>query len=73
MGRVGEELGIKFVVSVGDNFYETGLKGVDDPAFAASFTDIYTAPSLQTTWYTGKYSKTLIFSEENTSRCLANI
>lgn len=53
MGEVGDDLGIDFVVSVGDNFYETGLKGVDDPAFTTSFTNVYNASSLQTTWYTG--------------------
>jgi tartrate-resistant acid phosphatase type 5 len=33
MGRVGKELNIDFVVSTGDNFYDDGLTGVDDPAF----------------------------------------
>ncbi|GJN30827.1 hypothetical protein PR202_gb19165 [Eleusine coracana subsp. coracana] len=47
MGRVGDELNIEFVISTGDNFYEDGLTGVDDPAFEQSFTDIYTAKSLQ--------------------------
>ena len=64
MGRVGENLAIEFVVSVGDNFYETGLTGVDDPAFTASFTDIYTAPSLQTTWYTGNIKITSFYQRK---------
>ncbi|PUZ41995.1 hypothetical protein GQ55_9G548100 [Panicum hallii var. hallii] len=51
MGRVGEKLGIDFVISTGDNFYDNGLKGVDDQAFEESFTDIYTAQSLQKPWY----------------------
>ncbi|ESW30776.1 hypothetical protein PHAVU_002G181500 [Phaseolus vulgaris] len=51
MGIVGEKLDIDFVISTGDNFYEDGLKGVDDPAFYSSFVDIYTAHSLQKTWY----------------------
>jgi tartrate-resistant acid phosphatase type 5 len=54
MGRVGEKLDIDFVVSTGDNFYDTGLTGVDDHAFEQSFTDIYTAKSLQKPWYLGK-------------------
>jgi len=57
MGIVGEKLNIDFVISTGDNFYEDGLKGVDDPAFYDSFVDIYTAPSLQKTWYSGKLTK----------------
>ncbi|KAH7296613.1 hypothetical protein KP509_26G030500 [Ceratopteris richardii] len=52
MGRVGEELGTQFVISTGDNFYDSGLTSVDDSAFSSSFTNVYTAPSLQTTWYT---------------------
>ncbi|KAM6546747.1 hypothetical protein CsatB_027483 [Cannabis sativa] len=52
MGIIGEKLDIDFVISTGDNFYESGLKGVDDPAFQESFTNIYTAPSLQKPWYT---------------------
>jgi len=62
MGIVGEKLDIDFVISTGDNFYEDGLKGVDDPAFYQSFVDMYTAPSLQKTWYTGK----LILQNSNT-------
>ncbi|XP_016515397.1 purple acid phosphatase 8 [Nicotiana tabacum] len=51
MGKIGEKLNIDFVISTGDNFYDDGLKGVDDPAFYDSFVNIYTAPSLQKTWY----------------------
>lgn len=51
MGKIGEKLGIDFVISTGDNFYEDGLTGVDDPAFDDSFSNIYTAPSLQKQWY----------------------
>ncbi|KAK8941307.1 Purple acid phosphatase 17 [Platanthera zijinensis] len=51
MGRIGEELEIDFVISTGDNFYENGLTGVDDKSFQESFTNIFTASSLQTQWY----------------------
>ncbi|KAJ3697433.1 hypothetical protein LUZ61_001138 [Rhynchospora tenuis] len=52
MGKVGKELDIDFVISVGDNFYEDGLTGLDDEAFEQSFSEIYTADSLQKPWYT---------------------
>ncbi|GMJ04521.1 purple acid phosphatase 3 [Hibiscus trionum] len=52
MGIIGEEIDIDFIISTGDNFYDNGLTGVHDPAFHESFTDIYTAPSLQKQWYT---------------------
>ncbi|XP_022735153.1 purple acid phosphatase 17-like [Durio zibethinus] len=51
MGRIGEKLDIDFVISTGDNFYDNGLEGVYDPAFRESFTNIYTAKSLQKQWY----------------------
>lgn len=51
MGIVGEKLDVDFIISTGDNFYDDGLTGVHDPAFKESFTDIYTAPSLQKRWY----------------------
>ncbi|XP_062118076.1 purple acid phosphatase 3-like [Humulus lupulus] len=51
MGKIGEKLSINFVVSTGDNFYDDGLKSIDDPAFENSFTKIYTAKSLQKPWY----------------------
>ncbi|KAF9671258.1 hypothetical protein SADUNF_Sadunf12G0028700 [Salix dunnii] len=51
MGRIGEKLDIDFVVSTGDNFYDDGLTGEHDKAFEESFTQIYTAKSLQKQWY----------------------
>lgn len=60
MGVIGAKLDIDFVISTGDNFYEDGLTGEDDPAFSKSFTDIYTAPSLQKPWYNGKSRNTKI-------------
>lgn len=51
MGRTGEELNIDFVVSTGDNFYEDGLRSINDPVFEKSFSKIYTAKSLQKQWY----------------------
>lgn len=52
MGRIGETLDLDFIISTGDNFYDKGLTGEHDPAFEESFTDIYTASSLQKPWYT---------------------
>lgn len=54
MGIIGEKLNIDFVVSTGDNFYERGLKNVTDPKYPESFTQIYTAQSLQKQWYIGE-------------------
>lgn len=54
MGKIGEENDIDFIISTGDNFYDSGLSGIYDTAFEESFTNIYTAPSLQKQWYSGK-------------------
>ena len=51
MGVVAVALGARFVLSVGDNFYEDGIKGVDDPQWKSSFEDVYSAPSLQVPWH----------------------
>ncbi len=50
MGLTAEQIGSQFTVSVGDNFYENGVTGLDDPQWVSSFEQIYTAPSLQTPW-----------------------
>ena len=65
MGVVGEQLDIDFVISTGDNFYDNGLKGIDDPAFDYSFTKIYTAPSLQKLWYNGNFYLFIFFDSYN--------
>lgn len=55
MGKIGAKLNIDFVISTGDNFYDRGLTSVNDPAFVESFTEIYTAHSLQKQWYLGEF------------------
>lgn len=51
MAAAADEIGSRFVISVGDNFYPCGVGAVDDPQWKSSFEDIYAAPSLQTPWY----------------------
>jgi tartrate-resistant acid phosphatase type 5 len=51
MGESAKELDARFVISVGDNFYEDGVTSVDDPAWQASFERVYDAPSLQVPWH----------------------
>ncbi|KAL0336724.1 UNVERIFIED_CONTAM: Purple acid phosphatase 4 [Sesamum radiatum] len=52
MGVTAEKMDVDLIISTGDNFYPGGLSDVNDPAFDKSFTNIYTAPSLQKQWYT---------------------
>ncbi len=51
MGETAQALKARFVISVGDNFYEDGITGVDDPKWKTSFEDVYSAPSLQVPWH----------------------
>ena len=51
MGIACQKASAKFVISVGDNFYNNGVTSVTDPRFQQSFENIYTAPSLQVPWY----------------------
>jgi acid phosphatase len=51
MGRSAASIGSRFVISVGDNFYEDGVSGVADPQWRTSFEDIYSDPALMTKWH----------------------
>jgi tartrate-resistant acid phosphatase type 5 len=51
MGIFAEANDVKFLVVVGDNFYDNGVTSIDDPHWARSFEAVYTAPSLQVPWY----------------------
>jgi tartrate-resistant acid phosphatase type 5 len=55
---VGKQMGIAaanrkcpFIISVGDNFYESGVASATDRQWQTSFENIYTAPSLAVPWY----------------------
>lgn len=50
MGVWAGEHPLRFVVSMGDNFYEHGVKSVTDPQWRTSFEDVYTAKGLQVPW-----------------------
>jgi tartrate-resistant acid phosphatase type 5 len=51
MGESADQLDARFIISVGDNFYDNGVTSIDDPAWKTSFEDVYTEPSLQVPWY----------------------
>jgi len=60
MGKMGDKLDLDFVVSTGDNFYNSGIKGLNDPIFIQSFSNIYTAKSLRKPWYSGNVITTTL-------------
>jgi|SRR5436190_12602367 len=51
MAAWAEHLDSRFVIAVGDNFYDAGVQSVTDPHWKRSFEDIYSAKALQTPWY----------------------
>ena len=51
MGLAATKRRCRFIVSVGDNFYEKGVRSADDPQWKSSFEGVYTAPSLNVPWY----------------------
>lgn len=51
MARYAAEQKATFMMAVGDNFYQTGVKSVDDPQWQTSFENVYSAPSLQIPCY----------------------
>ncbi len=50
MAATAQTMNTKFIISVGDNFYEDGVKSVNDPQWQSSFENVYAAPSLQVPW-----------------------
>ena len=51
MAKAAAVLNPRFIVSVGDNFYENGVSSVDDPHWQKSFEKVYRDPALQVPWY----------------------
>ncbi len=51
MGEAAAEIQSRFVIATGDNFYPAGVSSVHDPHWKQSFEDVYTAPALQTPWW----------------------
>ena len=51
MAVAAKALPAKFIISVGDNFYEDGVASVDDPQWLTSFENVYADPALQVPWH----------------------
>jgi tartrate-resistant acid phosphatase type 5 len=51
MAKAAREIDAKFVISVGDNFYENGVESAQDPHWRASFENVYHHESLQVPWH----------------------
>ena len=51
MSIAAHDMDAKFIISVGDNFYENGVQSAEDPQWQTSFEKVYAAPSLQVPWH----------------------
>lgn len=52
MNTVAQQMNSSFVVAVGDNFYNAGVTGVDDPKFQEVWNNVYNGPTLKNLpWY----------------------
>jgi acid phosphatase len=51
MGMAAQATDAKFVIALGDNFYEDGVASATDPQWQSSFEKVYIAPSLQVPWH----------------------
>ncbi|XP_013393421.1 uncharacterized protein LOC106161105 isoform X1 [Lingula anatina] len=51
LGKWAQDHSSQFTLALGDNFYEIGVSGVDDPQFENTWRKIYTHSALQKTWY----------------------
>jgi tartrate-resistant acid phosphatase type 5 len=50
MALAAKATGARFIVSVGDNFYEDGVASAADPQWQTSFENVYRDPALQIPW-----------------------
>ncbi len=51
MNYYAHEYQAKFIITTGDNFYENGVRSIDDPQWIYSFENVYHGGSLQRDWY----------------------
>jgi acid phosphatase len=51
MAQAAQGVGAKFIISVGDNFYENGVASAQDPQWQSSFENVYRDAALQVPWY----------------------
>jgi acid phosphatase len=51
MALASSAIGAKFLISVGDNFYDYGVTSTEDPQWQTSFEKVYADPALRIPWH----------------------
>ena len=51
MGEWAGELAPRAVISTGDNFYPSGVHGIDDPQWRSRYEEVFVSPGLMCPWY----------------------
>ena len=51
MNRTALVTNVQFVISTGDNFYESGVSSINDSQWLTSFENVYSGKGLQKDWY----------------------
>jgi acid phosphatase len=51
MGEWADDMKPGAVISTGDNFYPSGVQGIDDPQWQSSYEQVFTAPGLMCPWH----------------------
>jgi len=51
MDSFAQKTNAKFIIATGDNFYDNGVRSVEDPQWFGSFENIYKGAALQRDWF----------------------
>ena len=51
MNQISKLVGLKFILTCGDNFQYNGVKGINDPLWDSNFENVYNDSSLLVPWY----------------------
>jgi len=51
MAKIASSIKAEFVLALGDNYYNSGVKSVSDPRFGETWDTVYNQASLQVNWY----------------------
>lgn len=69
LGQLAGNVGAKYTLALGDNFYTHGVSSVDDPRFQTTFESVFTSPNLQNI----HHFRVLVGNHDHYGNCSAQI